>query len=126
MRKKIRIWLMVIATLCVLVFFMSKMALTKEETVAKLIDSCTTNAPFAPTWQQELKDAGIQEPTDWVPAAYCQCYFTGLFHELTDDDIVRFSKMTPEERMAKMGGKDKMNERSVQCLKDIQNTPNKQ
>lgn len=114
-RVKIRIWLLVIALLFLGTFMLSKLALKKEEAIAKMVLVCTDNLPFMPTWKEDLLTAGFKEPNDWVAAAYCQCYFSDLFEGMSDDDVVNYSQTTPTERLKKISAK-KMQDQHLSCM----------
>lgn len=117
-RNKLRIWGMIIALLFLGMFLLSKYALKKEEAIATMVNACTDNIPFMPTWKDDLAKEGFKAPTDWVAGAYCQCYFSDLFDGMSDDDVVNYTKMTPNERLTKISA-EKMQNQHLSCMAKV-------
>ena len=117
-RNKLRLWGIIIALLFLGMFLLSKWALKKDEAIATMVNACTDNIPFMPTWKGDLAKEGFKEPTDWVAGAYCSCYFSDLFDGMTDEDVANYSKLTPEQRLSKISEK-KMQDQHLSCIAKV-------
>ena len=119
--KTIRIWLWVIILLFVGMFFTMKYTIMgKANIINSMVENCVQNVPAHPQWQQDLQKFGFTANTDWVPQAYCECTLVPIFEPMAETEIRQFSKLSPEERMSKMGGSQGFQQRHEQCLKQIQ------
>ena len=119
--KTIRIWLWVIILLFVGMFFTMKYTIMgKANIINSMVENCVQNVPAHPQWQQDLQKLGFTGNTDWVPQAYCECTLVPIFEPMAETEIRQFSKLSPEERMSKMGGSQGFQQRHEQCLKQIQ------
>ncbi len=118
--RQIRIWLWIVTALFMGMFLLVKFAfLGKEEAVAKMVANCTQEVPFAPTWAEELRQSGYSGDTSWVPAAYCQCALGDVFADMSEQDVKQFAKLSPEQRLAKLGGKAVIEARHQSCLRSV-------
>ena len=92
----------------------------KANIINSMVENCVQNVPAHPQWQQDLQKLGFTGNTDWVPQAYCECTLVPIFEPMAETEIRQFSKLSPEERMSKMGGSQGFQQRHEQCLKQIQ------
>lgn len=115
--KTIRIWLWVIILLFVGMFFTMKYTVMgKSNIIGNLVENCSKNAPYGPQWQQDLQKYGYSGDTQWLAQPYCECVLLPVFEPMSETDIRKFSKLSAEERMSKMGGAEGLQQRHQQCL----------
>lgn len=118
--KTIRIWLWVVILLFVFMFFTMKYTIMgKSNIIGNLVESCAQNAPYGPTWKQDLSKVGYQGDTQWVAKPYCECVLLPIFEPMNETEIRQFSKLSADERLIKMGGSIGLQKRHEQCLVSV-------
>ncbi|AUZ04078.1 hypothetical protein ADP71_02590 [Vitreoscilla sp. C1] len=118
--KTIRIWLwIIILSFIVLFFTMKYTVLGKNNIINGFVTNCTQSAPAAPNWSAELKKFSYSGDTSWLPQAYCECVLFPVFEPMSETEIRKFGDLSAEQRMVKMGGALRFQQRHEQCLQEF-------
>lgn len=118
--KTIRIWLWIIILLFVGMFFTMKYTIMgKTNIIGNLVENCIQNAPYGPSWEQDLAKNGYKGDTKWVAEPYCKCVLLPVFEPMSETDIRQFSKLDADSRLEKMGGRTGLQQRHEQCLVSV-------
>lgn len=119
-RTKIFIALGVVIILSIGIYFSSYISMTKEQAVDKFVEACSQNVPFTPEWQKKLETLGVSDTTEATLAKqYCHCFYTGLFDQMDDKQVIQYAKSDMAERENLLGGAQKINEKDQLCLKQL-------
>ncbi len=120
-RKTLINWMRVIALMFAGFFFLSQCAMSKEQAIAKIVESCIQNVPAAPKWQADLQQRGLQDSDGRLVAEYCVCVWKEPLQRLGVKQIQSFAKISSEERLKLLGGADAFTARDQQCVANLKN-----
>lgn len=109
------IWLRVIALMLAAFFFLSKCGMSKSDAKIAIMESCMKNVPFAPQWQQALQQRNLTSNERMV-ADYCICMWNDPLQKLGVKQIQSFSKISQEEQLNLLGGKEAFIQRDQMCM----------
>ncbi|MCG7656955.1 hypothetical protein [Wielerella bovis] len=118
-RRTIIIWLRVIALLFALFFLLSQCGMSKPKAKAMIVESCIKNVPFAEKWQQDLAQRSLKDDNGKLVAQYCVCMWDEPLQKLSAKQIQSFSKISPQEQLALLGGEQAFVERDRQCVANL-------
>ncbi len=116
---KIFLWVAALAVISGGIFLLSHIKMSKEQAVNRMVTACTQNTPFDPEWTKTLSQTGIQHATENMPEKYCICFYTGLFDQMDQQQIVRYADATREERENILGGRQVLTSKHKQCLQQL-------
>ncbi|HFC8536684.1 TPA: hypothetical protein ACFP4Y_001032 [Neisseria bacilliformis] len=114
--RTIRIWLWVIASLFAATFFLSQCAMSKPKAKAAIVESCIQNVPFAHKWQADLQSMGLADQDGKLVTAYCVCMWEQPLDKLSQKQLGKFSRLTPQQQLDLLGGAQAFETRDKQCL----------
>lgn len=118
--KSIRLWLWIIILSFIALFFTMKYTvLGKNNIINGFVTNCVQSAPAAPYWSQDLQKFGYSGDTSWLPQPYCECVLFPVLEPMSETDIRKFGDLSGEERMLKMGGAQRFQQRHEQCLQEF-------
>ena len=115
-RRTLIIWLRVIALMFAAFFFLSKCGMSKSDAKMAIMDSCVKNVPFSPQWQQALKLRNLTDGGERMVAEYCICMWNDPLQKLGVKQIQSFAKISQEEQLNLLGGKDAFIQRDKMCM----------
>lgn len=115
-RRTIIIWMRVIALLFAGFFFLSQCGMSKPKAKASIVESCIKNVPFAANWQQALTQRKLADPDGKLVAQYCVCMWDEPLQKLSAKQIQSFAKISPDEQLNLLGGKEAFMMRDQQCM----------
>lgn len=118
-RRTLINWLRVIAVLFAGFFFLSQCGMSKPKAKAAIVESCIKNVPFAANWQNTLQARGLQDGDGKLVAQYCVCMWDEPLQKLSAQQIQSFAKISDEERLNLLGGKDAFVARDQQCMANL-------
>lgn len=114
----IRIWLWIITALVLGMLLLTRCTLAKPELIAAITADCAKNMPFSAAWQADLRRFGIDADSAGLPEYYCQCTLGAPLEALSEKEIENLQKLSTQERLAKFGGAEGVQQRNDACLKD--------
>ncbi|WP_314342810.1 hypothetical protein [Simonsiella muelleri] len=115
-RRVLIIWLRVIALMFAAFFFLSKCAMSKSDAKIAIMESCIKNVPFSPQWQNALKVRNLVDGGERMAADYCVCMWNDPLQKLGVKQIQSFAKISQEEQLNLLGGKDAFIQRDKMCM----------
>lgn len=118
-RRTVVIWLRVIAVLFAGFFLLSQWGMSKPKAKAMIVESCIKNVPFAEKWQQDLAQRSLKDENGKLVTQYCLCMWDEPLQKLSAKQIQSFSKISPQEQLALLGGEKAFVERDKQCVANL-------
>ncbi|SSY71228.1 hypothetical protein [Alysiella crassa] len=115
-RRTLIIWLRVIALMFAAFFFLSKCGMSKSDAKIAIMESCIKNVPFSPQWQAALKSRNLVDGGERMAADYCVCMWNEPLQKLGVKQIQSFSKISQEEQLNLLGGKEAFIQRDKMCM----------
>lgn len=115
-RRALINWLRVIALLFAAFFFLSQCGMSKPKAKAAIVESCIKNVPFAANWQNTLQSKNLTDPDGKLVAQYCVCMWDEPLQKLSAKQIQSFAKISADEQLALLGGKEAFHARDTQCM----------
>lgn len=115
-RRTLIIWLRVIALMFAAFFFLSKCGMSKSDAKIAIMESCIKNVPFSPQWQAALKSRNLTDGGERMAADYCVCMWNDPLQKLGVKQIQSFAKISQEEQLNLLGGKEAFIERDKMCM----------
>lgn len=119
----IRLWLIIIALTVLGFWLVSRLILDHAQVVENINHDCAKNIKYSKSWQKDLQKYGIDEKAEGLALYYCRCTIGDPLKSLSKKEMDTFINLSPEDRMAKLGGKKGMAERNTQCLQSWQKKP---
>ena len=114
--RTIRIWAWVVISLFLATALLSECAMSKPQAKQNIIESCIQNVPFAPKWQADLQSMGLADQDGKLVAAYCVCMWEQPLDKLSQKQLGKFSRLTPQQQLDLLGGAQAFETRDKQCL----------